>query len=108
MHEPERNKSKGFCCGAGGGRMFMEEHGKRVNVNRTEELVATGATTIAVACPFCNVMMTDGVKGMDKDESVKVFDIAEIVAQALGGEKLKPTVPVDGSGDSHAAEAPEA
>jgi Fe-S oxidoreductase len=108
MHEPERNKAKGFCCGAGGGRMFMEEHGKRVNVNRTEELVATGATTIAVACPFCNVMMTDGVKGMDKDESVKVFDIAEIVAQALGGEKLKPTVPVDGSSDSHAAEAPEA
>jgi Fe-S oxidoreductase len=108
MQEPERNKAKGFCCGAGGGRMFMEEHGKRVNVNRTEELVATGATTIAVACPFCNVMMTDGVKGMDKDESVKVLDVAEIVAQALGGASLPKAAPVDGSGDTHAAEAPEA
>jgi sulfite reductase beta subunit-like hemoprotein len=79
-------------------------------VNRTEELVATGATTIAVACPFCNVMMTDGVKGMDKDESVKVLDVAEIVAQALGGASLPAarTAPVDGSSDSHAAEAPEA
>jgi len=109
MTEPERNKAKGFCCGAGGGRMFMEEHGKRVNVNRTEELLATGATTIAVACPFCNVMMTDGVKGMDKDESIKVLDIAEIVATALGNQpKATATPPVDGAGDTHAAEAPEA
>jgi Fe-S oxidoreductase len=108
MAEPERNKSKGFCCGAGGGRMFMEEHGKRVNVNRTEELVATGATTIAVACPFCNVMMTDGVKGMDKDESIKVLDIAEIVASALPGVTVKSaTPPVDGAGDTHAQVAPE-
>jgi Fe-S oxidoreductase len=83
MTEPERNRSKGFCCGAGGGRMFMEEAGQRVNVNRTTELVATGATTIAVACPFCNVMMTDGVKALDKEESIKVLDVAEIVAQSL-------------------------
>jgi Fe-S oxidoreductase len=95
LSEPERAKAKGFCCGAGGGRMFMEEHGKRVNVNRTEELVGTGATTIAVACPFCNVMMTDGVKAMDKEEAVKVLDIAEIVAQALpalSDDKAKPAV----------------
>ncbi len=105
--EPERNKAKGFCCGAGGGRMFMEEHGSRVNVNRTKELVGTGATTIAVACPFCNVMMTDGVKSLDKDESVQVLDIAEIVAQALGETRMLAVPPMDGSADTHAANAPE-
>ncbi len=82
--EPERARSKGFCCGAGGGRMFMEEKiGTRVNRNRSEELVATGASTIAVACPFCNVMMTDGMKDMNKEDDVKVKDIAEIVAEHL-------------------------
>ena len=84
MVEPARNRAKGFCCGAGGGRMFMEEKiGSRVNRNRAEELVGTGADTIAVACPFCNVMMTDGMKDMNKEEDVKVLDIAELVAAAL-------------------------
>jgi Fe-S oxidoreductase len=84
MVEPERARAKGFCCGAGGGRMFMEEKiGGRVNRNRAEELVATGADTIAVACPFCNVMMTDGMKDMNKEESVKVLDVAELVAATL-------------------------
>jgi Fe-S oxidoreductase len=90
VREPERARQKGFCCGAGGGRMFMEEHGPRVNKNRTEELVGTGATTIAVACPFCNVMMTDGVKDLQKEESVKVLDIAEIVAGALPDAPSSP------------------
>lgn len=84
LMEPERNKAKGFCCGAGGGRMFMEEHtGTRINRNRTNELVATGAQTIAVACPFCNVMMTDGVKDLDKADSIRVLDVAELVAESL-------------------------
>jgi Fe-S oxidoreductase/nitrate reductase gamma subunit len=81
---PKRSKDKGFCCGAGGGRMFMEEHeGKRVNIERTEELLATGASTIAVNCPFCMTMMNDGVKSKDKAEEVQIRDVAEIVLDSL-------------------------
>jgi len=80
--EPARTKSRGMCCGAGGGRMWMEETvGKRVNVERTEELLATGADQIAVACPFCMTMITDGVTGAGKE--VPVVDIAEVVAGRL-------------------------
>jgi len=82
--EMERNKDKGFCCGAGGGRMFLEElEGTRINVNRTEEAVKTNADTIASACPFCMTMMTDGLKTLEKSESVEVKDIAEIVLENL-------------------------
>lgn len=80
--EPTRTKDRGLCCGAGGGRMFMEERtGKRINVERTEELLATGADTIAVACPFCMTMISDGVKASAAD--VPVLDIAEVVAGQL-------------------------
>lgn len=80
--EMERSKDKGFCCGAGGGRMFMEEtEGQRINVNRTEEALGTGADTIASACPFCMTMMTDGVKSFEKQDDVGVKDIAEIVLE---------------------------
>ena len=80
--EPPRTKDRGLCCGAGGGRMFMEERtGKRINIERTEELLATGADTIAVACPFCMTMISDGVKAVHSD--VPVLDIAEVVATQL-------------------------
>ena len=80
--EAPRNRDRGFCCGAGGGRMFMEERqGKRINVERTEELLATGAETIAVACPFCMTMITDGVNAAQS--TVPVLDIAEVVAGQL-------------------------
>jgi Fe-S oxidoreductase len=80
--EPTRTKSRGLCCGAGGGRMWMEEtEGKRINVERTEELLATGADAIAVACPFCMTMMTDGVTS--KGSEVPVLDVSEIVASRL-------------------------
>lgn len=82
--EPPRTKSRGMCCGAGGGRMWMEEtEGKRVNVERSEELLATGADAIAVACPFCMTMITDGVTGAGSE--VPVMDIAEVVAGQLAG-----------------------
>lgn len=80
--EPPRSRSKALCCGAGGGRMWMEESvGKRINVERTEELLATGADVLAVACPFCMTMIGDGVNA--QDSSVPVMDISEVVAQQL-------------------------
>ncbi len=80
--EPKRSRDRGLCCGAGGGRMWMEEPtGKRINLERTEELLATGAETIAVACPFCMTMIGDGVKAAQSE--VPVLDISEIVAARL-------------------------
>ena len=75
---------KSRCCGAGGGRMWMEETiGRRVNVTRTEQAIETGASVIASSCPFCMTMMTDGVKTKEKVEEIKVMDIAEIIDQGL-------------------------
>ena len=82
MLEMDRNRDKGFCCGAGGGRMFLEEtEGTRINENRVDEALKTGADTIASACPFCMTMLTDGVKTFEKEENVDVKDIAEIILE---------------------------
>ena len=83
--EMKRCRSKGLCCGAGGAQMFKEEEKgeKRVNVERSQEAIGTGASVIAAACPFCNTMMTDGVKLAEKEEDVQVLDIAEIVARYI-------------------------
>ncbi|MEI1279914.1 heterodisulfide reductase-related iron-sulfur binding cluster [Leptospira venezuelensis] len=83
LAEASDHHSKGLCCGAGGAQMWMEEHGERVNVKRSNQLLDTGATTIATACPFCITMITDGVKQEGKIEEVKVKDIAELVAENL-------------------------
>jgi Fe-S oxidoreductase len=84
--EMERSKDRSFCCGAGGGRMWMEEReGKRVNVERTEEALALAPDVIGTGCPFCMTMLTDGVKEKDATGKVKVKDIAELVLEALGG-----------------------
>lgn len=81
--EAPRSGDRGLCCGAGGGRMFMEETvGERVNIVRTNELLATGAETIAVNCPFCTTMITDGVKAADKIDTVRVHDVSEILLDA--------------------------
>ena len=83
--EMKRCRTTGLCCGAGGAQMFKEpEKGKTdINISRTEEALATGASTIAVACPFCMTMMTDGVKNKEKENEVKVKDLAELIAEAL-------------------------
>ena len=78
---PQRTGDKGFCCGAGGARMFMEETiGKRINMERSEELLATGANTVAAACPFCITMLRDGISDCQGDMEVK--DLAEILDEA--------------------------
>lgn len=82
--EMKRSRAKGLCCGAGGAQMFKEaEPGdKEVNIERTEEALALNPNVIATGCPFCNTMMTDGVKNFNKEESVTVLDVAELIAQA--------------------------
>jgi heterodisulfide reductase subunit D len=83
--EMKRCRSNGLCCGAGGAQMFKEEEKgtTRVNLERTNEALATGATVIAAACPFCNTMMTDGIKNKEKEDTVQVLDIAELIAAGL-------------------------
>ena len=94
--EARRNGTKGMCCGAGGARMWMEETiGTKVNDARSEELVETGASRIATACPFCYIMIDDGVKGLGKeDDEVQVADIAmhllEAIEKAEAGEAEGP------------------
>ncbi|MBL7875065.1 MAG: (Fe-S)-binding protein [Cyclobacteriaceae bacterium] len=83
--EMKRCRTTGLCCGAGGAQMFKEpEKGTRdINVERAEEALTTGAGTIAVACPFCMTMMTDGVKNKEKETEVSVKDLAELIAESL-------------------------
>ncbi len=91
--EMHRHRERGFCCGAGGSRMWMEERlGKRVNMERTDEAVATGAEAIGVACPYCLIMLDDGVK--QKGSEAKVVDVAQVVAEAVGaGGNLSRPLP---------------
>jgi Fe-S oxidoreductase len=84
VQELDRNREHGFCCGAGGGRMWMEEEPhKRVNINRAKEVAESGADAVAVACPFCATMLTDGLKHLGKDEEIAVLDLAQVIANAL-------------------------
>ena len=83
--EMKRCRSNGLCCGAGGAQMFKEDEpgDKRINIERADEALETGASVIASACPFCNTMMTDGVKNREKESSVAVLDIAEMIAESM-------------------------
>ena len=82
--EMKRSHDKGLCCGAGGGRMWMEEKiGKKVNIERTEEALYVKPDVISTACPFCMTMMTDGVKEKGKGDEVTVKDFADMVAETM-------------------------
>jgi len=86
LTEMKRCKANGLCCGAGGAQMFKEAEpgNKEINIERTEDALATNAKVIATGCPFCNTMMTDGVKNKEKEAEVKVYDLAELIAQTQG------------------------
>jgi Fe-S oxidoreductase len=110
--EAGRNGTKGMCCGAGGARMWMEETiGKKVNDERAEELIATGASRVATACPFCFIMMDDGVKGAGKGEDeVRVADIAQHILEAIEEGERRRGEHTDGhfvfEGSAPAADTP--
>jgi Fe-S oxidoreductase/nitrate reductase gamma subunit len=89
--EMERNLDKSFCCGAGGARMWMEEDiGERINNARTKQAIAAKADTIAVGCPFCLTMLSDGIKDNQMTETMAAWDVAELVVKAMGKEESKP------------------
>lgn len=83
--EMKRSGRNGFCCGAGGAQVFKEEEkgNKRVSTERTEEAIGTGAKVIASNCPYCMIMLTDGIKLHEKEEEVKVIDLAELIAESM-------------------------
>jgi Fe-S oxidoreductase len=95
LAEMDRKLDKSFCCGAGGARMWMEEHdGERINNMRTDQAIATHADNIAVACPFCLTMMTDGLKARGAEEKITSIDVAEVAWKAMGLEEEKQQVDV--------------
>lgn len=102
--EMEESGKKSFCCGAGGGQMWMEEMEgtKRINLERTEHALATGADTIAVGCPFCMTMLEDGVKSKEAEEKVQVKDVAELVAMAMKKKPKPAAEEAPGSEDASA------
>ena len=82
--EMPRNRREGFCCGAGGGRMWLEEKlGQRINQNRVAEAAQTGAEVVATACPFCTTMVKDGINETGREHKLRVLDVAEVVAASL-------------------------
>lgn len=83
--EMKRCRKNGLCCGAGGSQMFKEDEpgDKRINIERSEEAIGTGASIVAAACPFCNTMLTDGVKNAEKEGEVQVLDVAELIERSL-------------------------
>src|SRR5271155_1510771 len=105
LTEMPRHADRSFCCGAGGARMWMEEHiGKRINHERVDEALATGATTVATACPFCRVMVTDGVNDRQEAagrEGVDVLDVAQLLLESLDRGAI--TLPGEGAAAKRAA-----
>jgi Fe-S oxidoreductase len=97
--EMPRCKERGFCCGAGGARMWLEENiGKRVNMERMDEALSTGADVVSTACPYCMIMLDDAVRAHDKQDDVRVLDLSQLVEESLG---------LPGGGNGAGASAPE-
>ena len=82
--EMGRCRERSFCCGAGGARMWLEEHqGKRINLERTDEALATGADVVSTACPYCLIMLDDAVKERGRGDEVKVLDVAQVLERSM-------------------------
>jgi Fe-S oxidoreductase len=91
----EKSGKNTFCCGAGGGRMWMEEtRGTRINENRTSQVLATGAETVATSCPFCMVMMSDGLAAAPGGTTVNAMDISEVLAARIASVPAERQLPV--------------
>ena len=92
--EMRRCKERGFCCGAGGARMWLEENiGKRINMERTEEALGTGADVVSTACPYCMIMLDDAVRAYDKEDEVRVLDLSQLVEESLKAGSAPTTAP---------------
>ena len=104
--EMKRCREKGFCCGAGGARMWLEENiGKRINMERTEEALGTGADVVSTACPYCMIMLDDAVRAHQKEDDVRVLDLSQLVEESLGEPA---TVGASASGTESAGESGDA
>jgi Fe-S oxidoreductase/nitrate reductase gamma subunit len=102
LQEMERHAETGMCCGAGGGRMWLEEHhGKRVNVERTEQAKATGATTVATNCPFCMTMISDGAAALatEPEDQLRVLDLAEMLLLSVEGAHVVAAITSEPTGN---------
>jgi len=98
LREMKHSRIDSLCCGAGGGWMWMDEKiGKRINIHRLEDALTTNPEWIATACPFCVTMFDDAIKDKGMEDNLKIWDIAEVVEQALFGEKKKPSFPAEPS-----------
>ena len=97
--EMERSEERTFCCGAGGAHMWMEERAGAINEERVREAAETGAETLAVACPFCTVMLDDGVRSSGRD--MRVVDLATLLAESVDGQRR-----LDGDGSSRSSSSP--
>jgi Fe-S oxidoreductase len=100
--EMRRCREKSFCCGAGGARMWMEEDiGKRVNLERTDEALTTGADVVSTACPYCLIMLDDAVRARQREDDVRVLDVSQVMEASLGvgpgapGPSLASSEPAD-------------
>lgn len=82
--EMERSRNKSMCCGAGGGGMFKEETGQRINVMRAEQALDTGASVVGTACPYCMTMLIDGSKAKGAEEKLATYDVIELLAMSVG------------------------